>query len=158
MRVWNAEESFPQSLPSITQLETLTLHVDTFIALQVPRSLKYFNIYFNTLIPSELRDLVGTLAACSHAIESNLQFGCASSDKHQNRIPLHEYIPMEKELVSRTNVVVKRFRIYESESNSAIPVRYIGSIVDPVRRYLSKKHDAYKRFAKCMRIFKCSRI
>ncbi|KAH3793190.1 hypothetical protein DPMN_146695 [Dreissena polymorpha] len=51
MRVWHAEKSFSQLLSSITQLETLTLHVDTFIALQVPRSLKYFNIYFNTLLP-----------------------------------------------------------------------------------------------------------
>ncbi|KAH3690517.1 hypothetical protein DPMN_194223 [Dreissena polymorpha] len=132
MRVWHAEESFSQSLSSITQLETLTLHVDTFIALQVPRSLKYFNIYFNTLLPSELRELVGTLAGCSHgcshAIEINLEFGCASSDEHPNRIPLHEYIPIEKELVSRTNFVVKRFRIYINR-NLIMPYLYVILVV-----------------------------
>ncbi|XP_052240952.1 uncharacterized protein LOC127851293 isoform X2 [Dreissena polymorpha] len=148
-------ESLSQSLSSLTELETLTLYVHKYIALQVPRSLKYLNIYFTTLLPSELRDLVDTLAACSHAIEINLE--CAFLD-NQKRIPLQKYIPIEQELVSRTNVVVKRFQIYVTESYSTMPVLYIGGVDDPAHRGLSMKHDAYERFAKLMKRFKCSRI
>ncbi|KAH3778638.1 hypothetical protein DPMN_180107 [Dreissena polymorpha] len=43
------EESMSQALSSLTQPETLTLYVDTYIALQVPRSLKYLNIYSNIM-------------------------------------------------------------------------------------------------------------
>ncbi|KAH3770443.1 hypothetical protein DPMN_171730, partial [Dreissena polymorpha] len=157
LRVDHAE-SLSQWLLSLTQLETLTLHLNTYIALQVPRSLKYLNIYSKKLLPSELRDLVGRLAACPHAIDIELEIGCASSIDPPERILLQEYILVQQELFSRPNVVVKKFRTYESESNSTMPVHYIGGVDNPAHCDLSIKDYAYDIFAKLMERFKYSRI
>ncbi|KAH3770277.1 hypothetical protein DPMN_171561 [Dreissena polymorpha] len=157
LRVDHAE-SLSQSLSSLTQLETLTLHLNTYIALQVPRSLKYLNIYSKKLLPSELRDLVGRLAARPHAIDIELEIGCASSIDPPERILLQEYILVQQELVSRPNVVVKKFRTYESESNSTMPVHYIGGVDNPAHCDLSIEDYAYDIFAELMERFKYSRI
>ncbi|KAH3770475.1 hypothetical protein DPMN_171762 [Dreissena polymorpha] len=157
LRVDHAE-SLSQWLSSLTQLETLTLHLNTYIALQVPRSLKYLNIYSKKLLPSELRDLVGRLAACPYAIDIELEIGCASSIDPPKQILLQEYILVQQELVSRPNVFVKKFRTYESESNSTMPVHYIGGVDNPAHCDLSIKDYAYDIFAKLMERFKYSRI
>ncbi|KAH3776100.1 hypothetical protein DPMN_177514 [Dreissena polymorpha] len=109
----NHAESLSRSLSSLTQLETLILYSYTYIALQLPQSLKYVNLYCVTLFPSKLRDLVDTISTCTHTIEIKLEFGCVSSSHHPERIPLQEYIPIKQELEARKNVEVKRFRIYE---------------------------------------------
>ncbi|KAH3770998.1 hypothetical protein DPMN_172298, partial [Dreissena polymorpha] len=116
-------ETFSQSLSSLTQLETLTLHVHTYIALQVPQSLKYLNIYSDTMLPSKVRELVDSLAIYTHLIGIKLEFGCAS---------IQEYIPFQQELAARKNVVMKRFRIYEwpDSAGYAMSVRDIGDVDD----------------------------
>ena len=110
------------------------------------------------MLPSKLLDLVDLIATCSHTIDTRLDFACASGSRSTERIPLQEYIQIQQELVSRANVVVKRFRLHEYESNSAMPVRYIGVDDDPAHRDLSIKDDAYEGFSKFMKKSKCSRI
>ncbi|KAH3771013.1 hypothetical protein DPMN_172313 [Dreissena polymorpha] len=151
-------KTFSQSLSSLTQLETLTLHVHTYIALQVPQSLKNLNIYYDTMLPSELRELVDSLATCTHTIESKLEFGCASSVDPPEWIPIQEYIPVQQELAARKNDAVKRFRIYEwpDSAGYAMSVRDIGDVDDAASDIL--EDDVYKRFAKYIDRYKINRI
>ncbi|KAH3770572.1 hypothetical protein DPMN_171861 [Dreissena polymorpha] len=151
-------KTFSQSLSSLTQLETLTLHVHTYIALQVPQSLKNLNIYYDTMLPSELRELVDSLATCTHTIESRLEFGCASSVDPPEGIPIQEYIPVQQELAARKNDAVKRFRIYEwpDSAGYAMSVRDIGDVDDAASDIL--EDDVYKRFAKYIDRYKINRI
>ncbi|KAH3770582.1 hypothetical protein DPMN_171871 [Dreissena polymorpha] len=151
-------KTFSQSLSSLTQLETLTLHVHTYIALQVPQSLKYLNIYYDKMLPSELRKLVDSLATCTHTIESKLEFGCASSVDPPEGIPIQEYIPVQQELAARKNNAVKRFRIYEwpDSAGYAMSVRDIGDVDDAASDIL--EDDVYKRFAKYIDRYKINRI
>ncbi|KAH3771104.1 hypothetical protein DPMN_172406 [Dreissena polymorpha] len=151
-------KTFSQSLSSLSQLETLTLHVHTYIALQVPQSLKYLNIYYDIMLPSELRKLVDSLATCTHTIESKLEFGCASSVDSLEGIPIQEYISVQQELAARKNNVVKRFRIYEwpDSAGYVMSVRDIGDVVDAASDIL--EDDVYKRFAKYIDRYKINRI
>ncbi|KAH3783237.1 hypothetical protein DPMN_161170 [Dreissena polymorpha] len=128
LRVNNAE-LLSQSISSLTQLETLTLYVFAYIDLQLPQSLKYFNLYCTGISPPELRDLVKALSACTQSVESKLEFGCArctyqyynscvevgkfapSVKENQTIISPEEYIPIQKELTEQRNITVKRFRM-----------------------------------------------
>ncbi|KAH3770664.1 hypothetical protein DPMN_171956 [Dreissena polymorpha] len=151
-------ETFSQSLSSLKQLETLIVHVHTYVALQVPQSLKYLNIFSDTMLPSKLRELVYSLATCTHTIDSKLEFGCASSVDPPERIPVQEYIPFQQELAARKNVTVKRFRIYElpDSAGCAMSVPYIGDVDDVASDILID--DVHKRFAKYMDHHKINRI
>ncbi|KAH3770972.1 hypothetical protein DPMN_172272 [Dreissena polymorpha] len=151
-------ETFSQSLSSLTQLETLTLHVHTYIALQVPQSLKYLNIYSDTMLPSKVRELVDSLAIYTHSIWIKLEFGCASSIDPPERIPVQEYIPFQQELAARKNVAIKRFRIYELPDSAgyAMSVRDIGDVDDAASDIL--EDDVYKRFAKYIDRYIINRI
>ncbi|KAH3770198.1 hypothetical protein DPMN_171482 [Dreissena polymorpha] len=151
-------ETFSQSLSSLTQLKTLTLHVHTYIALQVPQSLKYLNIYSDTMLPSKVRELVDSLAIYTHSIGIKLEFGCASSIDPPERIPVQEYIPFQQELAARKNVAMKRFRIYElpDSAGRAMSVRDIGDVDDAASDIL--EDDVYKRFAKYIDRYKINRI
>ncbi|XP_052214660.1 uncharacterized protein LOC127833435 isoform X2 [Dreissena polymorpha] len=71
------EELLSQSLSSLTQLGTLSIYLRTYIVIQPPQSLKYLNIFCETLLPSQLRELIDTLRACTQTIECKLEFGCA---------------------------------------------------------------------------------
>ncbi|KAH3770715.1 hypothetical protein DPMN_172008 [Dreissena polymorpha] len=53
------------------------------------------------MLPSKLRELVYSLATCTHTIDSKLEFGCASSIDPPERIPVQEYIPFQQELAAR---------------------------------------------------------
>ncbi|KAH3771150.1 hypothetical protein DPMN_172452 [Dreissena polymorpha] len=151
-------ETFSQSLSSLTQLETLTLHVHTYIALQVPQSLKYLNIYSDTMLPSKVRELVDSLAIYTHSIGIKLEFGCASSIDPPERIPVQEYIPFQQELAARKNVVMKRFRIYgwPDSAGYAMSVRDIDDVDYADSDIL--EDDVYKRFAKYIDRYKINRI
>ncbi|KAH3771056.1 hypothetical protein DPMN_172356 [Dreissena polymorpha] len=151
-------ETLSQSLSSLKQLETLIVHVHEYVALQVPQSLKYLNIYSDTMLPSKLRELVYSLATCTHTIDSKLEFGCASSVDPSEQIPIKEYIPIQQELAARKNVTVKRFRIYEwlDSAGCAMSVPDIGDVDDVASDIL--KDDVYKRFAKYMDLYKMNRI
>ncbi|XP_052229738.1 uncharacterized protein LOC127843885 [Dreissena polymorpha] len=151
-------ETFSQSLSSLTQLETLTLHVHTYIALQVPQSLKYLNIYSDTMLPSKVRELVDSLAIYTHSIGIKLEFGCASSIDPPERIPVQEYIPFQQELAARKNVAMKRFRIYEwlDSAGYAMSVRDIGDVDDVASDIL--EDDVYKRFAQYIDRYIINRI
>ncbi|KAH3844188.1 hypothetical protein DPMN_086443 [Dreissena polymorpha] len=110
-----------QSLSSFTQLETLTMHLDKYIVIQPLQSLKYLNIYCNTLLPYQLRELIDTLRACTQTIDSRLEFGCAlltyADDNHDKKrirqIAPEEYIPIVQELETLENVAVNRFEILD---------------------------------------------
>ncbi|XP_052229368.1 uncharacterized protein LOC127843690 [Dreissena polymorpha] len=151
-------ETFSQSLSSLTQLETLTLHVHTYIALQVPQSLKYLNIYSDTMLPSKVRELVDSLAIYTHSIGLKLEFGCASSIDPPERILVQEYIPFQQKLAARKNVAMKRFRIYElpDSAGCAMSVRDIDDVDDADSDIL--EDDVYKRFAKYIDGYKINRI
>ncbi|KAH3770608.1 hypothetical protein DPMN_171897 [Dreissena polymorpha] len=100
-------ETLSQSLSSLKQLETLIVHVHTYVALQIPQSLKYLNIFSDTMLPSKLRELVYSLATCTHTIDSKLEFGCASSVDPPELIPIKEYIPIQQELAARKKCYIK---------------------------------------------------
>ncbi|KAH3750596.1 hypothetical protein DPMN_185123 [Dreissena polymorpha] len=70
-------ELLSQSLSSLTHLETLTIQLRKYIFIQPPQSLKNLSMYFRTLLPSQLRELMDTLRACTQTIECKLEFGCA---------------------------------------------------------------------------------
>ncbi|KAH3812125.1 hypothetical protein DPMN_140548 [Dreissena polymorpha] len=74
------EDMLSQSLSSLTQLETLTIYLHEYVIIKLPPSLKYLNIYFYTLLPTQIRELMDTLRACTQTIDSRLEFGCAMSN------------------------------------------------------------------------------
>ncbi|KAH3770645.1 hypothetical protein DPMN_171937 [Dreissena polymorpha] len=151
-------ETFSQSLSSLIQLETLTLHVHTYIALQVPQSLKYLNIYSDTMPPSKVRELVDSLAIYTHSIWIKLEFGCACSIDPPERIAVQEYIPFQQELAARKNVAMKRFRIYEwpDSAGYVMSVRDIGDVDAAASDIL--EDDVYKRFAQYIDRYIINRI
>ncbi|KAH3815361.1 hypothetical protein DPMN_143883 [Dreissena polymorpha] len=117
----NLGELLSQSLSSLTQLETLTIHLRSYIAIQPPQSLKNLNIYCTTLLPSKLRELMDTLRACTQTIDSRLEFGCVMltyADDNHHEVHIHqiapeEYTPIVQELQTLKNVAVNRFRILD---------------------------------------------
>ncbi|KAH3692291.1 hypothetical protein DPMN_194741 [Dreissena polymorpha] len=145
-------ESFFETLSSLKQLETLTLYLKRYISLKLPQSLQFLNVYFETLLPSKLHDLVDTLAACTHTIEIKVEFGCACDINPKNNIPMDKYIPIQQELGSRKNVLIKRFRVHEWKRKSntdkylAMSVRDIGGVNDEAHNDTDVKDDAYQRF------------
>ncbi|KAH3780556.1 hypothetical protein DPMN_158373 [Dreissena polymorpha] len=105
------DELLSQALESLTQLETLTLHVKTYKQLKLPQSLKDLNIYCNALLPSEVLELVDTLPTRTQRIESNLKLCCSLEFLTIENIPLEEYTAIQQELETRKNVTVERFKI-----------------------------------------------
>ncbi|XP_052221620.1 uncharacterized protein LOC127838087 isoform X4 [Dreissena polymorpha] len=150
-------ESIARSLSSLKQLETLSVFW-TYIDIKLPQSLKHLNSYCMVLLPSELRDLVDALSACTQTIESNLDFCCASLDDSTfKRIPPEEYIVVKKELEMRKNVEVKRFQILDrtiqtdvyvddDDAASDWSVRDIGGVHDGTKYDDNVKDVSYKEF------------
>ncbi|KAH3853028.1 hypothetical protein DPMN_095551 [Dreissena polymorpha] len=147
-----------QSLSSLKQLEKLSIILWTYIDIKLRQSLKYLNIYCVTLLPSELRELVAALSACTHTVESNLDFCCASWEYFTcKRIPPEEYIVVQHELEMLKKVAVKRFRILDRKRRqtdifdhddvaSHWSVRGISGVHDDKEGDDNVKDDAYKRF------------
>ncbi|KAH3717156.1 hypothetical protein DPMN_059936 [Dreissena polymorpha] len=128
--------SLSQSLASLPQLETLTIHLSVYIDLQLPPSLKHLTVCYDALSPSELRHLVNKLCALTQSVECRLELCCGNKITKDtvNNIQPEEYIPIQQELEALKCVKVKRFRIYDrtpntySWSDDAWSVR--GSVVD----------------------------
>ncbi|KAH3712974.1 hypothetical protein DPMN_072736 [Dreissena polymorpha] len=133
--------SLSQSLSSLKQLETLTLHVHTYVSLQLPQTLRYLNIFCDKLLQSELRELVDTLCTCTQTVDIKIEFGCDLFDGP----PLQNYIPILQELVAQKNVAVKRFGMYNRTLD-------IGGVDYNAHDDLSVHDDTslYKRFLQCM--------
>ncbi|XP_052240102.1 uncharacterized protein LOC127850812 isoform X2 [Dreissena polymorpha] len=158
-------ELLSQSLSSLTQLETLTIHLRAYIAIQPPQSLKNLNIYCTTLLPSKLRELMDTLRACTQTIESRLEFGCAmltnADDNHHeeriHQIAPEEYIPIVQELQTLKNVSVNRFRILDRIRENKRRVQEFcwsahsnGDIDDDKQNGDNFKDDLYTVFVRCL--------
>ncbi|KAH3867876.1 hypothetical protein DPMN_031013 [Dreissena polymorpha] len=119
-RKWKYEETLLQSLlSSLTQLESLTICMPTYIDIQLPKSVNYLNIFYEALHPSQLLKLVDSLSACAQTVESRLEFGCGefTDDVYYFNTRIHkispeEYIAIQKELKTQKNVAVKRFQIF----------------------------------------------
>ncbi|KAH3873606.1 hypothetical protein DPMN_036844 [Dreissena polymorpha] len=164
--------SIAQSLSSLKQLETLSIYFWKYIDIKLPQSLKHLNSYFMVLLPSELRELVDTLSACTQTIESNLDFCCASLDGTTfKRIPPEEYIVVKKELEMLKNVEVKRFKILDRTRQSDVydvyddddaasdwSVRGIGGVHDDTEDDDNVKDFAYKKFVRRMCSHMCKTI
>ncbi|KAH3861004.1 hypothetical protein DPMN_023930 [Dreissena polymorpha] len=163
---WDHEETMSQSLSSLTKLETLTICVRKYIDIQLPKSLKYLNIYCGALLPSELRKLAYSLSACAQTVESRLEFGCGEftdDDYYFNtrihKISLEEYIAIQKELKTRKNVAVKRFQIFDRIrtiywedviTSSTWSVHDIGCVNDNYQDDDIVKDDPYIKFVSRM--------
>ncbi|KAH3798868.1 hypothetical protein DPMN_152471 [Dreissena polymorpha] len=159
------DDSIAQSLSSLKQLETLSIYFySIYFDIWLPQSLKHLNSYCMQLLPSELRELVDALSACTQTIESNLDFCCASMDDSTlKRIPPEEYIVVKKELEMRKNVAVKRFRIYDricktyrydhdhdDDATSHWSVRDMCGVHDDNPDDDTVKDEAYKRFVRAI--------
>ncbi|KAH3861073.1 hypothetical protein DPMN_024001 [Dreissena polymorpha] len=164
-RNWDHEETRSQSLSSLTKLETLTICVPKYIDIQLPKSLKYLNIYCGALLPSELRKLVYSLSASAQTVESRLEFGCADLTqtldgyylmiKRIHKISPEEYIAIQKELKTQKNVAVKRFQIFNRKhttyweddiASSNWSVHDIGRVDDYYQDDDIVKDDPYIKF------------
>ncbi|XP_052221929.1 uncharacterized protein LOC127838309 isoform X2 [Dreissena polymorpha] len=153
-------ELLSQSLLSLKQLETFSIYVKTYTEIQLPQSLKYLNVYCWALLPYEVRKLVGTLSARYRTVETNLEFGCASSDASTfERIPLNEYISIQQELETQKHLLVKRFRIldrlcktdmFDYDVASACSVRGVGEVDDDTQDADSVQEAASERFVSGM--------
>ncbi|XP_052236753.1 uncharacterized protein LOC127848371 [Dreissena polymorpha] len=105
-----------QTISSLKYLDSLTVHLHTYIDIKLPPTLKCLNFYCDALLPSELRELVNKLFASTQALEGNLAFNCASSSfdgLYLKRIQPEDYIAFYQELENRKQVAVKRFQIYD---------------------------------------------
>ncbi|XP_052285440.1 uncharacterized protein LOC127881542 isoform X6 [Dreissena polymorpha] len=140
----NHVSSLSQSLATLSQLETLRMHLSTYIDLQLPLSLNHVTVYFNALHPSELRQLVNKLSARTNSLECRVEFVCGHfmDTNHFTymmlKIPSEEYIPIQQELETMQHVDVERFRIYDwapstnqwSARDSVVDGDLVDEIVD----------------------------
>ncbi|KAH3716616.1 hypothetical protein DPMN_059342 [Dreissena polymorpha] len=112
--------SLSRSLASLSQLETLTMHFDLYIDLQLPPSLKNLTVCYDALSQSEHRHLVNKLCALTQPLECRLDFGCGNeiTKNTVNKMQPEEYIPIQQELKALKFVEVKRFRIYDRTPNT----------------------------------------
>ncbi|KAH3789495.1 hypothetical protein DPMN_167676 [Dreissena polymorpha] len=154
----NHVESFSQCLASLTQLATLIIYLREYIDIRLPQSLQYFNIYCVHLHPSELRDLLHTMAACTQKVESRLQFGYMSLSNPEYA-PLEECIDIQQKIEELKNIKVKRFRIYERTVGSMEwSVRYIGVVEDDDHDNGSVDIEGYNGVILKMNVSKITRI
>ncbi|XP_052219511.1 uncharacterized protein LOC127836904 isoform X2 [Dreissena polymorpha] len=111
----NHVSSLSRSLATLSQLETLRMHLTAYIDLPLPLSLNHVTVCFDTLHPSELRQLVNKLSARTHSLECRVEFVCRHLKDTNMRhiIPSEEYIPIQHELETMQHVDVERFRIYD---------------------------------------------
>ncbi|XP_052253557.1 uncharacterized protein LOC127859948 isoform X3 [Dreissena polymorpha] len=138
----NHVSSLSQSLATLSQLETLRMHLIAYIDLQLPLSLNHVTVCFNTLHPSELRQLVNKLSARTHSLECRVEFVCGhfkdTNIYMKHLIPAEEYIPIQQELDTMQHVDVERFRIYDwarstnqwSARDSVVDGDLVDEIVD----------------------------
>ncbi|XP_052225986.1 uncharacterized protein LOC127841300 isoform X2 [Dreissena polymorpha] len=105
------DESLSKSLTSLTQLETVTLYVQTYHQIELPQSLKYLNIYCDGFLPSKVLELVDTLPTCTQKVGSNLKLCCFLEILLVENIPLEKYTVIQQELQTRKNFTVERFQI-----------------------------------------------
>ncbi|KAH3785584.1 uncharacterized protein LOC127843245 [Dreissena polymorpha] len=118
-------ESLSESLSSLTQLEMFSIYVNEHIDIQLPPSLKYLNIYCYALDPSEFRDLLNTITACTQQVEIRLEFGCFFPF-HSKHTPMEEYNNVQQKVKTLKNVIVKRFIIYiRRPGRNKWSVRYV---------------------------------
>ncbi|XP_052285448.1 uncharacterized protein LOC127881542 isoform X10 [Dreissena polymorpha] len=112
----NHVSSLSRSLATLSQLETLRMRLIAYIDLQLPLSVNHVTVCFDTLHPSELRQLVNKLSARTHSLECRVEFVCSHyidiDTEKKNYIQSEEYIPIQQELEAMQNIDVKRFRIY----------------------------------------------
>ncbi|KAH3700587.1 uncharacterized protein LOC127859947 [Dreissena polymorpha] len=113
----NHVSSLSQSLATLSQLETLRMHLSRYIDLQLPLSLNHVTVCYDTLYQSELRQLVKTLSEWTHSLEARLEFCCGSFKDPHNII--EEFIPIQQELEAMQHVDVKQFRIYYRTSSDS---------------------------------------
>ncbi|KAH3728808.1 hypothetical protein DPMN_054770 [Dreissena polymorpha] len=108
------DSSMSRSLAQLSQLETLRMHLSEYIDLLLPLSLDHVTVCFDTLNPSELRQLVNKLSAWTHSLECRFELCCGyyMDTGIMHIIPSEEYIPIQQELEAMQHVDVKRFRIY----------------------------------------------
>ncbi|XP_052285449.1 uncharacterized protein LOC127881542 isoform X11 [Dreissena polymorpha] len=140
----NHVSSLSRSLATLSQLETLRMHLIAYIDLQLPLSLNHVTVYFNALHPSELRQLVNKLSARTNSLECRVEFVCGHfmDTNHFTymmlKIPSEEYIPIQQELETMQHVDVERFRIYDwapstnqwSARDSVVDGDLVDEIVD----------------------------
>ncbi|KAH3826284.1 hypothetical protein DPMN_128182 [Dreissena polymorpha] len=136
----NHVSSLSQSLATLSQLETLRMHLTAYIDLPLPRSLKRVTVCFEQLHPSELRQLVNKLSAWTHSLECRVEFVCGhfKDTNMRHKIPSEEYIPIQQELETMQHVNVERFRIYDwarstnqwSARDSVVDGDLVDEIVD----------------------------
>ncbi|KAH3826250.1 hypothetical protein DPMN_128146 [Dreissena polymorpha] len=132
--------SLSRSLATLSQLETLRMHLHAYIDLQFPLSLNHVTVCFDALDPSELRQLVNKLSARTHSLKCRVEFVCAhfKDKKMKHLIPAEEYIPIQQELETMQHVDVERFRIYDwapstyqfSARDSVVDGDLVDEIVD----------------------------
>ncbi|KAH3718141.1 hypothetical protein DPMN_060940 [Dreissena polymorpha] len=108
------------SVSQLSQLETLTMHLSSYIDLQLHPSVKYLNVSSYELSPSELRHLVNKLCALTQSVECRLKFSCCIAITEYTIINVQpeEYIPIQQELEALEHVEVKRFQIYDRKPNT----------------------------------------
>ncbi|XP_052285450.1 uncharacterized protein LOC127881542 isoform X12 [Dreissena polymorpha] len=136
----NHVSSLSRSLATLSQLETLRMHLIAYIDLQFPLSLNHVTVCFDALDPSELRQLVNKLSARTHSLKCRVEFVCAhfKDKKMKHLIPAEEYIPIQQELETMQHVDVERFRIYDwapstnqwSARDSVVDGDLVDEIVD----------------------------
>ncbi|KAH3826237.1 hypothetical protein DPMN_128133 [Dreissena polymorpha] len=92
----NHVSSLSRSLATLSQLETLRMHLIAYIDLQLPLSLDHVTVCFDTLHPSELRQLVNKLSARTRSLKCIVEFVCGNFKDTNMRhiIPPEEYIPI----------------------------------------------------------------
>ena len=136
----NHVSSLSRSLATLSQLETLRMHLIAYIDLQLPLSLNHVTVCFDTLHPSELRQLVNKLSARTHSLACRVEFVCGhfKDTNVKHIIPSEEYIPIQQELETMQHVDVERFRIYDwapstkqwSARDSVVDGDLVDEIVD----------------------------
>ncbi|KAH3844093.1 hypothetical protein DPMN_086344 [Dreissena polymorpha] len=94
-----------QSLSSLSQLDTFTLYVHSWIDIKLPLSLKYLNINCDEMSLFVSRKIMNTLSACTQRVGIKFEFGV--------KIELSQSIEIyRQQLETPTNVEMTRFLIF----------------------------------------------
>ncbi|KAH3875656.1 uncharacterized protein LOC127869452 [Dreissena polymorpha] len=122
-KVWKMH-TISNALVSLTQLKTLTMHLDIYTQLQLPKSVNNLIVTFRALIPSELNTLVHQLASLNQSLKCELYFLCRDSGNYAP-IMLKEYDAIKQNIYALKNVEVTQFQMYKRERAKVDDKEYV---------------------------------
>ncbi|XP_052222394.1 uncharacterized protein LOC127838604 isoform X2 [Dreissena polymorpha] len=135
-------------LSTLTQIVTLRLYLHNFIDIEIPKSLRELNLYFESLSTNELHYLVNKISHNTQPLECRLEFACAQRIcnevypfVHIHEISSDDYVVVQQELTSLHDIEVKRFQVFDRILYNQRDNAYVWSVRGNIDTDEDHHHD-----------------